>query len=100
MENQQGIGQIGRAPTLDEERERLTPQIKELRKKIDSLIQIIAETPTGVENVKGKMFVNDFRTREVQKQVATKLIEAKMWAGKMLEYLGSPFPKELADKAE
>jgi hypothetical protein len=26
-------------------------------------------------------------------------IEAKMWAGKMFEGLGKPFPAELADKA-
>ncbi|MGF6428240.1 hypothetical protein ABIE91_003460 [Bradyrhizobium elkanii] len=32
--------------------------------------------------------------------VRTKLQEAKMWAGKILEVLGSPFPAELADKAE
>ena len=32
--------------------------------------------------------------------VHTKLQEAKMWAGKCLEVLGSPFPPELADKAE
>lgn len=31
--------------------------------------------------------------------VITKLQEAKMWAGKILEELGSPFPKELADKS-
>jgi hypothetical protein len=32
--------------------------------------------------------------------VRAKLIEAKMWAGKMLEALDNPFPPELADKAE
>lgn len=32
--------------------------------------------------------------------VRTKLQEAKMWAGKMLEMNGAPFPKELADRAE
>ena len=32
--------------------------------------------------------------------VVTKLQEAKMWAGKILEALGTPFPPELADKAE
>lgn len=31
--------------------------------------------------------------------VRTKLQEAKMWAGKCLEVLGSEFPKELQDKA-
>jgi len=31
--------------------------------------------------------------------VRTKLQEAKMWAGKVLEAVGSPFPAELADKS-
>jgi hypothetical protein len=31
--------------------------------------------------------------------VRTKLQEAKMWAGKILEAAGNPFPVELADKA-
>jgi hypothetical protein len=94
-----GIGQVSRAPTLDEERERLLPQIKELRKDIDALIQRVAERPTNEERTGKEIFINDWRTREVQKQVAVKLIEAKMWSGKILEYLGNPFPAELADKA-
>jgi hypothetical protein len=32
--------------------------------------------------------------------VRTKLQEAKMWAGKVLEAVGNPFPAELADKAD
>lgn len=32
--------------------------------------------------------------------VVTKLQEGKMWAGKILEAIGSPFPPELADKAD
>lgn len=32
--------------------------------------------------------------------VRTKLQEAKMWAGKVLEVVGNPFPAELADKAD
>lgn len=32
--------------------------------------------------------------------VRTKLQEAKMWAGKVLEVVGNPFPPELADKAK
>lgn len=32
--------------------------------------------------------------------VRTKLQEAKMWAGKCLEVLGSPFPAELRDEAK
>lgn len=36
--------------------------------------------------------------REMEK-VRTKLQEAKMWAGKCLEVVGAPFPKELRDEA-
>lgn len=32
--------------------------------------------------------------------VRTKLQEAKMWAGKCLEVLGTPFPAELRDEAK
>ncbi len=32
--------------------------------------------------------------------VVTKLQEAKMWAGKILEAIGSELPKEFQDKAE
>ena len=32
--------------------------------------------------------------------VYTKLQEAKMWAGKCLEAIGSPFPEELRDEAK
>lgn len=85
--NSESLGQVMRAPSITEERERLVPIIKDFRKSIDALI-------ISVPNV------HDYKTREVSKHVSTKLIEAKMWAGKMLESLGNPFPAELADKAE
>ena len=102
MENNMGNSAIPsamRAPTLEEERERLTPSIKELRKSIDALIEVNSYQ-YGQERTGKEIIINDFKTKEVQKIVALKLTEAKMWAGKMLESLGSPFPKELADKAE
>lgn len=89
-----------RAPTLEEECEKLTPQIKELRKSIDSLIQVVAPIQHNQERTGKEIVAHNNRVNETKKIVETKLVEAKMWAGKMLEYLGSPFPKELADKAE
>jgi hypothetical protein len=85
-----------RAPTLEEERARLIEPIKDFRKQIDALIARIS-TANGYE--KGDLLPHDYRVREVARQVEIKLIEAKMWAGKMLEGLGNPFPAELADKA-
>ena len=75
-----------RAPTPEEERERLVPIIKEFRKSIDALITTVP-------------VANDYKVRNTATIVETKLIEAKMWAGKMLEGLGNPFPPELADRA-
>lgn len=80
-------GSITRSPTKEEELAHLGSVIKEFRKSIDALIQTVPKA-------------NDFETRENSKIVKTKLIEAKMWSGKMLESLGNPFPAELADKAE
>lgn len=85
-EAQQGLPGVYRARSLAEERERLVPVIKDFRKSIDALIQTVP-------------VVNDYKTRQVSHVVEHKLIEAKMWAGKMLEALGNPFPAELADKA-
>lgn len=96
----QGLSGAFRAPSLEEERDRLTPQIKDLRKQIDSLIQIVTNANHTNDRTGKEIRVNDFKTRNIQGEVEKKLIEAKMWAGKMLESLGSPFPKELADKAE
>jgi hypothetical protein len=93
------IGTAMRSPTLEEERERLLPEIKKLRQDIDALIQRVADRPSHQERTGKELIVHDFRTRDVQREVARKLIEAKMWAGKMLEYLGNPFPPELADKS-
>ena len=91
--------QISRAPSLDEERERLLPKIKQFRQDVDALINR-TEFPKPNEESSGKEIVpNDYRTLIALNEVRVNLIQAKMWAGKMLEYLGNPFPPELADKA-
>ena len=86
-----------RAPTLEEERARLLEPIKDFRKQIDGLIGRVS-TGNGYE--RGDLLPNNYQVREVARQVELKLIEAKMWAGKMLEGLGNPFPAELADRAK
>ena len=66
-------------------------EVHAFRKEVDAVIQkaqllqgTIGRNPGG---------------REIS-LVVTKLQEGKMWAGKILEAIGSPFPAELADKAE
>ena len=65
--------------------------IHEFRKRIDAVIQEAQEIQNSIGMENGG--------REAS-LVVTKLQEGKMWAGKILEAFGSPFPKELADKAE
>ncbi len=64
----------------------------EIRKQIDRIIQFVGtvKSDTRPEYTKGK--------REGA-LVYTKLQEAKMWMGKVLEELGSELPKEFQDKA-
>ncbi len=80
----QGASPIeGTAPTQE--------NIHAFRKEIDAVIQ------------KAQAFQSSFGRNPGGREVAlvvTKLQEGKMWAGKILEAIGSPFPKELADKAE
>lgn len=68
-----------------------TPQsfIHDFRKEIDVCIQ----KAEGILNIP----VSYGREMAL---VRTKLQEAKMWAGKCLEVLGSELPKEFQDKAE
>jgi len=61
------------------------------RKNIDAVIQAAQSLQNQIGRNNGG--------REIS-LVVTKLQEGKMWAGKILEAFGSPFPKELADKAE
>lgn len=98
MPDKSSIGTVGRAPTKDEERERLVPIIKEFRREIDALIQRVSRPVTRDEQLHGPAIWPHNGHFETE-QVRTKLIEAKMWAGKILEALGNPFPAELADKA-
>lgn len=69
-------------------------EIKEFRKEIDANIQkseaMLERYPAELQHISCG--------REIA-LVHTKLQEAKMWAGKILEVLGNPFPPELADKA-
>lgn len=71
-------------------------EIKAMRVQADALIQEIRkdgdkEASTGFDH---ELY---FFAEGQALRAAT---EAKMWAGKMLEGIGNPFPKELADKAE
>jgi hypothetical protein len=70
-------------------------EVKQFRKEIDANIQkaetMLSGYPTELLHVSC--------AREIS-LVRTKLQEAKMWAGKILEVLGNPFPAELADKAD
>lgn len=79
-------GQPMREMTLEE-------KSHDVRKKIDAIIQYVAtiKNDTRSEYAKGK--------REVA-LVYTKLQEAKMWMGKVLEELGSELPVQYQDKAE
>jgi len=62
-------------------------EIHAFRKEIDSLIQKAGSAEMSLIG------------REMA-LVRTKLQEAKMWAGKCLEVMGSELPKEFQDKAE
>ena len=100
MDMKQSSAALGamRMPTPEEEREKYVPIIKEFRQSIDALIQRVPQSYSNPapENA---LLINTFAAKEARDQVRLKLIEAKMWAGKMLEGLGNPFPAELADKA-
>jgi hypothetical protein len=94
------LGGASRPPSVEEERERLVPIIKEFRKSVDALIEKSTRHPTSA--VSGSICFHGYGaplTTQAEDQVRLKLTEAKMWAGKMLEGLGNPFPAELADKA-
>lgn len=76
--------------------------VKQFRKDVDALI-VRSEYMMGRDDKNADdatvAFIRDCSAREVA-LVRTKLQEAKMWAGKILETMGNPFPPELADKAE
>ena len=62
-------------------------ELRSFRKEIDALIQ------------KAKK-AQDPRCGREMALAHTKLQEAKMWVGKCLEAIGSPFPENLRDEAE
>lgn len=102
MENSNQLGPTGamRAPTLDEEREIFVPRIKQFRKEVDGLIRRSSLRNYNEESDGKEIVPNAFETQEAVMQVRIHLTSAKMWAGKILEFLGNPFPAELADKAD
>ncbi|HDZ16984.1 hypothetical protein LCGC14_0641240 [marine sediment metagenome] len=67
----------------------LAEMFHEMRKSIDALIQWTK-----------KLQQNDSSYGREISLVHTKLQEAKMWAGKCLEAIGSKLPEEFRDKAE
>ena len=94
------VGSVSRGPTVEEERERLVPLIKTFRQEIDALIQRVP--PHFSTSQKSELMFRGYGAPlaiEAYVQVRIHLTNAKMWAGKMLEGLGNPFPPELADKA-
>lgn len=72
-------------------------QIKAKRVEVDALIQFVEKEQdlgtTGMANEKPELY------SMASYQALVHLTDAKMWLGKMLEGRGTPFPKELADKA-
>lgn len=66
-------------------------QIHDFRKEIDAVIKKGETLQRAIGREAGG--------REIS-LVVTKLQEGKMWAGKILEAFGAPFPKELRDEVE
>lgn len=72
-------------------------QIKSKRVEIDALIQFVSkEQDLGEEGIHN---ADDSLYSMAAYQTLVHLTNAKMWLGKMLEGRGTPFPAELADKA-
>ena len=72
-------------------------QIKAKRVEIDALIQFVSkEQELGEEGLHN---VDEALYSMAGYQTLVHLTNAKMWLGKMLEGRGTPFPAELADKA-
>ena len=68
----------------------MTDRIHDFRKQIDATIQ---EAEVIIKDLAGAQGVREAAL------VKTKLQEAKMWAGKILEELGSELPTQYQDKA-
>lgn len=79
--------------SAEEAQQMFVESVKNFRKEIDANIQT-------AEKFLGDKAPNDANYGREMALVRTKLQEAKMWAGKVLEAVGNPFPQELADKAD
>lgn len=76
---------------------KLEKDLHQLRKDIDANIKATAKFKVKPEQDCGEGLL------KCQREIAlayTKLQEAKMWAGKCLEAIGSELPKEFQDKAK
>ena len=65
----------------------------------DSLHEFRKEIDANIKRAEAMLADQPKYGREMA-LVRTKLQEAKMWAGKCLEVLGSAFPEELRDEAK
>ncbi len=71
-------------------------ELKALRVQIDACQQAIHHSKATHDDIEPKIWdlhVNAWTQAEI------KLLEAKMWVGKMMEGLGSELPPEFRDKA-
>ena len=65
----------------------------------DALHQFRKEIDADIKTAEACLETKPVFAREMA-LVRTKLQEAKMWTGKCLEVLGTPFPAELRDEAK
>jgi hypothetical protein len=91
--NQLGQSQVGatacRPNVITQE------QVHEFRKEIDANILKAQGLANGYFGEAGSL-----KGKRENALVITKLQEAKMWAGKILEAMNAPFPEELRDSAK
>ena len=71
--------------------------LHDLRRSIDALIYLVEIRRPEELDCDRKI---DDKLTFAEEQLKVKLIEAKMWAGKCLEYSGSKLPKELRDNCK
>lgn len=85
---------------MDTQKYLTVSQIKAFRVAVSTLlleIQTGATSDVGPADATGG--INNDLYSLATDAVEAKLIEAKMWAGKIIEALGAPFPAQLADNA-
>lgn len=75
----------------------LIQDLHDFRVQIDSCIKIAALFK--LQPNQEARYVNQGKMQREIALLYTKLLEAKMWAGKCLEAIGSPFPAHLRDEA-